>query len=565
MSVRISPRINHVLRKRTCADGMIRKCDQNRVSMFGRQRCSSRTVGQSTIALESYFEELAQEVWERNLINVEMQTTLLNMYRPKLTATILKALRERLKESDQLHSGGDCRTSNWNPSRIWSNLKRRMKILGWRQRWVSARRSCVGCETRRNWVSTFWRCIQIVFMQKCKDAGKKSRWTDKSVDPTHKKIRSSLCAREYKTKKQCKIQRALPASHIVLCNATSRSGEGACLNHDAGEFVKKKKRKPLKLRNYDISRAHFQGTAQSRLYPTSRRRSSDIRRRQSWQIGPEHVWNSRCFSHLANWSCEIDLWRDRRIPERQTQCSIVPQTERRWEDGGARWRLCVFVRWWWIYISTVFSNLVHSERLGNTWIRTFRHEKPSVVESCVQSWSWSNWTVPGHWTWCETRSTPRQWIRMKRARQDSEFSMRKKKTRWTGVRRTRRPILNTDEATRYRSACGSLSYLAQADWTWLKRRNIGSRERANLVNSTSSRWKRRCDFLVSPHSGCFHHIVAQGVAARAVTPSTCHPWCHMFECAFVVSSCLSLSCFFLTSTFSLSLSTCSVLHNFYNE
>ena len=27
---------------------------------------------------------------------------------------------------------------------------------------------------------------------------------------------------------------------IVLCNATSRSGEGACLNHDVGEFVKQR-------------------------------------------------------------------------------------------------------------------------------------------------------------------------------------------------------------------------------------------------------------------------------------------------------------------------------------
>ena len=44
----------------------------------------------------------------------------------------------------------------------------------------------------------------------------------------------------------------------------------------------------------------------------------------------------------------------------------------------------------------------------------------------------------------------------------------------------------------------------------------------------------------------------------AVVPSTCHPWCHMFERAFVVSSCLSLSCFSPTSTFPLSLSTCSL-------
>ena len=52
------------------------------------------------IALESYFKEHAQEVRERNWMNPEMQTTLLYRYLPKLIATILKALREQLKESD---------------------------------------------------------------------------------------------------------------------------------------------------------------------------------------------------------------------------------------------------------------------------------------------------------------------------------------------------------------------------------------------------------------------------------------------------------------------------------
>ena len=44
----------------------------------------------------------AQEVWERDWMNPEMQTTLLNKYPPTLIATILKALREQLKDNDQL-------------------------------------------------------------------------------------------------------------------------------------------------------------------------------------------------------------------------------------------------------------------------------------------------------------------------------------------------------------------------------------------------------------------------------------------------------------------------------
>ena len=59
---------------------------------------------ENQIALEGYFEEHAQEVCERNWMNLEMQTTLLNTYIPKLIATILKAHREQLKENDQLNA-----------------------------------------------------------------------------------------------------------------------------------------------------------------------------------------------------------------------------------------------------------------------------------------------------------------------------------------------------------------------------------------------------------------------------------------------------------------------------
>ena len=111
---------------------------------------------------------------------------------------------------------------------------------------------------------------EIVPMQECRDAGMKPVdliWVDtqKSVDPTRKKIRSKLCAREYKTKRQGKIQRALPASQwfsamppleaVKVLVSIMMSNEG----------------KPLKLRHYDISRAHFQGTvARTKLLGWSR-------------------------------------------------------------------------------------------------------------------------------------------------------------------------------------------------------------------------------------------------------------------------------------------------------
>ena len=64
-------------------------------------------------------------------------------------------------------------------------------------------------------------------MQECRDAAMKPLdliWVDldKSVDPTRKKIRSSLCAREYKTKKQGEIQQALPASQLFSAMPLSK-------------------------------------------------------------------------------------------------------------------------------------------------------------------------------------------------------------------------------------------------------------------------------------------------------------------------------------------------------
>ena len=64
-------------------------------------------------------------------MNPEMQTTLLNTNPPKLIATILKALREQLKENDQLNAVEEIAGPVPEiPLGIWSNLEREEKILG---------------------------------------------------------------------------------------------------------------------------------------------------------------------------------------------------------------------------------------------------------------------------------------------------------------------------------------------------------------------------------------------------------------------------------------------------
>ena len=149
------------------------------------------------IALESYFEEHAQEVWERNWMNPEMQTTFLNTYPPKLIATILEALRE-LKESAQLHAveeiaGPVAETfleydhNLKGGGKFWDDVNGGYlpENLVW-----AARREEI------DWV-LFEGVHEIVPMQECRDTGMKPLdliWvdTDKSVDPTRKKIRSRL-------------------------------------------------------------------------------------------------------------------------------------------------------------------------------------------------------------------------------------------------------------------------------------------------------------------------------------------------------------------------------------
>ena len=203
--------------------------------MFGRQRVSSQTGGESKEPWRATFEEHAQEVWERNWMNPEMQTTLLNTYPPKLIAMILKALREELKESDQLHSveeiAGPVPEIPLEYDQILKDGGRFWEDVN--GGYLPEDLVLVARREEIDWVHSEG-VYEIVPMQECRDAGIKPLdliWvdTDKSVDPAYKKIRSRLCAREYKTKKQGKIQRALPASQLFSAVPPIGSGEGPCL------------------------------------------------------------------------------------------------------------------------------------------------------------------------------------------------------------------------------------------------------------------------------------------------------------------------------------------------
>ena len=67
-----------------CARGTTRRCNQNQGNKHVKTTGFFTNSWRTQIALESNFEEHAQEVWERNWMNPEMQTTLLNTYPSKI-------------------------------------------------------------------------------------------------------------------------------------------------------------------------------------------------------------------------------------------------------------------------------------------------------------------------------------------------------------------------------------------------------------------------------------------------------------------------------------------------
>ena len=121
---------------------------------------------------------------------------------------------------------------------------------------------------------------EIVPMQECKDAGMKPLdviWvdTDKSVDPTRKKIRSRLCAREYKTKKQGKIQRALPASQLFSAMPLLEAVNVLVSIMMSVSFVEQ--RETIEVETLRQQQSTFpRNSPETYLHQTSRRGSSEV-------------------------------------------------------------------------------------------------------------------------------------------------------------------------------------------------------------------------------------------------------------------------------------------------
>ena len=154
-------------------------------------------------------------------------------------------------------------------------------------------------------------------MQDCKDADKKLLeliWVDRDK-----------CVREYNTKKRGDIRKALLASHLFSVMPPLAAVKG--LVSIMMSLGWSNKGKTVKLRHYDISRAHFQGTAQRLIH--LRLPAEDRQKNGEDKVGTlvrsmyvthdaSHVWQLE-HVNLGAWQTKMDSSTWIRCPNLQTQ------------------------------------------------------------------------------------------------------------------------------------------------------------------------------------------------------------------------------------------------------
>ena len=91
----------------------------------------------------------------------------------------------------------------------------------------------------------------------------RSGWTDKSVDPAHKKIRSRLW-QGIQDEEARHDSKSLSCFSVVLSNATTEAVKALVSIMMSVSWSNKGR--PLKLRHHHISRAPFKGTVQRLIY-----------------------------------------------------------------------------------------------------------------------------------------------------------------------------------------------------------------------------------------------------------------------------------------------------------
>ena len=187
-----------------------------------------------------------------------------------MIATILKALREQLNENDLLNFAEEIAGPEPEIHLAYDQILKEGGRFWDDVNGGSLPEDLVLVARREeiDWVLSVGE-KEIVPMPECKDAGMRPLdliWvdTDKYVDPAHKKFRYKLCAKEYKTKKQGQFLRIVPASQLFSAMPLLKVVK--VLVSIMMSVSRSNKRKPLKLRHYEMIRARFQGTVQRFIY-----------------------------------------------------------------------------------------------------------------------------------------------------------------------------------------------------------------------------------------------------------------------------------------------------------
>ena len=153
------------------------------------------------------------------------------------------------------------------------------------------------------------------------------------MDPTCKTIRSRWCAREYKTTKQSKIQRAPPASQLFSAmppleavKFVEQKGtiEVETLRHKQSTFP----------RNSPETHLHQTCPAEDRQKYGEDKDGRLIKRMYGTQ-DVFHIWQLDEMNFIFG---ELEA------SEEANTMHLVPQANPRCENGSARRHLCVFVR-----------------------------------------------------------------------------------------------------------------------------------------------------------------------------------------------------------------------------
>ena len=442
--------INHSLREKDfCAEGKVQKKMLSESIEFIRKTTGFFTNSwRISIVLESHFEEHAQEVWERHWINPEMQTTSLNTSLPKKISTILKALREQLKESDQLHSVEEIAgpvpqipleyDQILRGGRFWDNVN---GVYLPEDLVLAAEREDI------DWVQSE-SVLEIVPMQEWRDAGLKpldlilggcrhvcgSDTQKKSFEFVGKRLQNEV-AREDST--------SSTSFSLVLSSANSRSCEGSCLNRAKGNHW-----------SWDITTSAEQTSAeQPRDLLTSNFFQRIVRRMTKTKLAD---WSRACAElktlptsgNLASWTWSVESQEASEEANTVPNCFTIRIKTWEWQCTAMILRVCQMTLD--SNTSTVFSN-------PNTQRKTWEH-----LDSKIQTWkAFCCWIVCSElesikldstWTLNLTRHTTHHWIRMQHEHRKSEHTARTQKDKLVSDRR-RSPILKRDEATSCRSAC----------------------------------------------------------------------------------------------------------------